>query len=467
MTPAAPDAPIATDVQPGTAAPEASVGLGQRPPAAPWKWLVVIFLVAFGLRVGVILVDGSHQDPQTAGAMEHRAIAQQLVEGNGFSFIEKWNGTQKTSVQSPPYPAILYVAFSVFGVDAPAAYLSAMVFNAVLGSLAAALTFLMAGRLGAGRSAALLAASLVAVWPTQVFLVTAAQAIAIITLAIVAATWLFYKSLDTGRVAPWLAFGLIGCVGALAEPVLLPPMAFTGLLIFVWKSKLSFKQRFRNAAILLGCAIVVLGPWTVRNYQVHEKFMPVKSTFWVNFWKANNPSATGTDRIPATPEQIEKGLDAGRQYDTLTADQRAMLMGKNEVEREKQFQEWATGWVKENPGEYVKMCFVRLGKTIWTDPHHPIGRKPAYLALRAVFLVFTAFGLWWAIRNRWRLGMPALIAGCAFLMYTLTITAARFTIPLEPFVLSFGAAGLIGVWNRKPGSGQADAPADASAGASA
>ncbi|MEM6749785.1 MAG: glycosyltransferase family 39 protein [Planctomycetota bacterium] len=440
-----------------------SAPTGSRPPTAPWGWLALIFVVALGLRVGVILVDGSYQDPQSAGAMEHRAIATQMIEGHGFSFIEKWNGRQLTSVQSPPYPTVLYLAYSAFGVDAPAAYFSAMVFNAVLGSLAASLTFLMAGRLGGDRLTGLLAAGLVAVWPTQVFLVTAAQAIAWITVAIVAATWLFYKSLDTGKIGPWVAFGLIGCLGALAEPVLLPPMAFTGLLIFVWKSKLTFKQRFRNAAILLGCAIVVLGPWTVRNYQVHEKFMPVKSTFWVNFWKANNPTATGTDRIPATPEQIARGEDAGRQYDTLTDAQKAELMGKNEVEREKIFQKWTTTWVQENPGAYVKMCFVRLGKTIWTDPHHPIGRKPAYLALRAAFLAFVALGVVWVIRQRWRLGMPALIAGCALLMYTLTITAARFTIPLEPFVMSFGAAALVGIGRRRLGTGLNEPVAEASA----
>ncbi len=304
------------------------------------------------------------------------------------------------------------------------------------------------------------AAAMVCVWPTQVYAATVAQAVVMIVVAMTAVVWLFYKALDTGRVRYWAAFGVIGCVGALTEPVLLPPMFFAGLLVLVWPSRLTVVRRFTFASVLLVCGLSILGPWTLRNYFVHDTAMPVKSTFWVNMWKGNNPNATGTDRLAMTPEQRtaleasggllgnqelarDPGFDQWRQYDLLSDAQRRELRGKPEVEREVIFGSYAKGWISANPGAYARLCMTRLAKTLWIDWDNPKARNPVYIVSRAVLLGLSAVGLVLVVRGRggvtrWRLGWPAVIVGLALLTYTLTITAARFLLPIEPmlFVLS-------------------------------
>jgi len=416
--------------------------------------LLALVIIALALRVGAIVAQSAWENPS---AMEHRAIATFLLQGDGFSFFD-WGVLQETSVQSPIYPWFLTLLFYIFGVDSHAAYGVAMGVNALVGAATVWAIFRLAVVMGARPGVALLAAGLFTIWPTQVYLVTHAQAIVLITACMILITTLFYRSMQTGKLGPWIGMSVLGCVAMITEPVLLPPMALTGLLVFIWPGVLNFRQRLRNAAVLLVAAIALLGPWTARNYAVHDRFMPVKSTFWVNVWKGNNPHATGTDRLAMTEAvraQLENKsmqefaetarsamLDSARQYDMLTEEQRAMLMGKREAEREEVFKGFAKSWISEHPGGYARLCAARIMKTLWIDWDNPKAHHPVYTVSRATLLLLTALGLVFAVMRRWRIGFPAVLFFSAMLLYALTITAARFILPFEPFALCFSALAL-------------------------
>ena len=411
--------------------------------AALW----VLFASALAARLALIVL---LQQWDASSAMEHASLARGLVEGNGFSFNEAGGYTQhgryeSSSVQSPPYPLLLAGLFEIFGVDSWRAYLAAQVLNCLAGAATVPLVYLMVRRLRGPPAAALAAAALMAVWPTQVFAVAFVQAISLITLCTVAVVVLWYRSVDTGRLLPWLAFGLIGCVAALTEPVLLPAMALAGLLILCVR-KLPWPLRLRNAAVLLACAFVVIGPWTYRNYRVHGALMPIKSTFWVNVWKGNNPHSAGTDRPALTDQRLAEfrryGNDDVRQYDLLGDEQRAELDGATTVGRERLWKQYATAFISQNPGRYAELCGIRLAKTLWWEWDNPKGHQAfyAYPITRAVLLVGSLLGLLVALGRRWRIGWPAVIVGTSLLTYTLTVTAARFALPLEPFQFALTAA---------------------------
>jgi len=416
--------------------------------------LWALMLLALALRVFAIVFLRAWENPS---AMEHKSIAAFLLQGHGFA-TNGWGLIETTSVQSPTYPWLLAGLFYLFGIDSHGAYAAAMGINAVVATFTVWAIYRLAVVIGATPRVALIAAGLFAVWPTQVYVVTNAQAISLITACIVLVTLLFYRSMQTGKLGPWLGMSVLGCVGMITEPVLLPPMALTGLLVFVWPSVMDMRLRFRNALVLLVAALTLMGPWTARNYLVHDRLMPIKSTFWVNVWKGNNPNATGTDRLRLTDEQREQlegkaldefaqiarseSLDNARQYDLLTDAQRAQLVNQTEVVREDLFKEWTQAWISENPGGYARMCAVRLGKTVWIDWDNPKSNHPVYIATRVILLVLTAIGLVLAIRLRWRLGYPAVLLGGALVLYTLTVTAARFILPFEPFALCLSALAL-------------------------
>lgn len=417
-------------------------------PLAVGKWLAGICGLALLLRLVAMIVLQAWRNP---GAMEHQSIARYLVLGEGFKFYD-WGLAQETSVQSPLFPYLLAAFYALFGYDQPGAYIGVMVLNAILGAATCAVAYAMVRRLGGSVATGLTTSALIAVWPTQIYATTFVQAITFITFCSLAVIWLFYLSVDTKRVAPWVGYGLLGCIGALTEPVLLPFMALSGLLILFWPG-LCWKVRIRNAALLFGCAVLVLGPWTLRNHQVHGTFMPVKSTFWVNMWKGNNPNASGTDR-PRMSEETkalltknlsdeqlrDPDLDKVRQYDLLSPEQKAELTGKTEVEREAIFGRYAKSFISENPGKYLELCALRFCKTIWVEADNPkawgMKQYVMYWAPRTILLVLTPIGLILAWRRGWRMAIPLLVVGSALLTYTLTIAAARFALPYEPWQLA-------------------------------
>jgi 4-amino-4-deoxy-L-arabinose transferase-like glycosyltransferase len=417
-------------------------------PIAVRRWLASICAVALVLRLVAMIVLQAWRNP---GAMEHQSIARFIVLGKGFKFYD-WGLEQYTSVQSPLFPYMLALFYRIFGYDQPAAYVGVMVLNAVLGAATCAVVYAMVRRLRGSTATGLVAAGLVAVWPTQVYATTFVQAITFITLCSLSVIWLFYLSVDTKRLAPWIAYGLLGCIGALTEPVLLPFMALSGLLILFWPG-LCWKIRIRNAAVLFACALAVLGPWTVRNYHVHGKFMPMKSTFWVNMWKGNNPNASGTDRLDMTEDvraALTKNLteeqlrdpdtDKLRQYDLLTPEQKARLTGKTEVEREVIFGEYAKSFISAQPLRYLELCGTRFWKTIWIEEDNPkahgLKQYALYWTPRTILLALTPIGLILAWRRGWRMAIPLLVVGSALLTYTFTIAAARFALPYEPWQLA-------------------------------
>src|SRR5438132_5116752 len=152
--------------------------------------LLLLSLLALAARVGTIVYLKAWQRPN---AMEHRTSALNLVHGLGFSFGD-WSYFGPTSVQSPPFPFLLAAMFKIFGDDAPAAYITIMMLNAVAGAAMVWLTYALARTLGGTVLTGLLAAAAVAVWPSQIYAARSVQAIALITCCLSGCIILFYRA---------------------------------------------------------------------------------------------------------------------------------------------------------------------------------------------------------------------------------------------------------------------------------
>jgi hypothetical protein len=415
--------------------------------------LVLFAGLAFAARLGTDIYFKAWRSPS---AMEHKPIAQALVNGKGFTFGD-WKYYGPTSAQSPPFPFLLASMYKLFGsLDAegkfikPAeenAYIAILVINALAGAALVFLTYQMTRTIGGNATAALIAAGLVAIWPSQIFACRFVQAIALITCGLMGMVTLFYRAVRSGKSSTWAGYSFLAAFVTLIEPVFLPGMLLSGGLMFISR-KLSFGAKLRNCLILGFAILSVIGPWTLRNYIVFDHhIIPIKGSFWVNVWKGNNDYATGTDRVKLTPAQERIALkklaageleeyDTPHQYDMLDPSQHARLENHPEVERDKVFHDIVTQWISEHPARYFQLCGIRLVKTLWIDWDNPRSVIKVYLYSRATILLLTIAGLVTAIRKRWSLTFPALMALTALASYTLTITAARFAFPFEPLQLA-------------------------------
>ena len=430
--------------------------------------LSLFAVVALAARLGLTVHIKAWRNP---AAMEHKVIAASLVGGKGFTFAD-WNYYGPTSVQSPPFPFLLaglfkwYHAVSVSDLDqlvidpaaAERAYFAVMVLNALAGAALVFLTYAAARTIGAVPLAGLAAAGLVAVWPTQVYAATFVQAISFITCGLMGMVVLYYRSVRSGGAGAWTGYAFLAALTALTEPVFLPALVLSGGLMLLVR-RLSWGQKVRNGAILAFAMAAIIGPWAIRNHIVHDKWIPVKGSFWVNVWKGNNDFASGTDRLKLTPAEkakVERKIQAGeahvdvdaRQYTMLDLTQKARLNDRPEAFREAIFREYAVTWIRAHPRRYFQLCGIRLLKTLTVDWDNPQSLSTAYRLGRAAIGLMTLAGLVVAWRQRWSLLYPAMVAACALGSYTLTVTAARFAFPFEPLQLILGSGAIVAVLPR-------------------
>src|SRR5690606_13389525 len=96
------------------------------------------------------------------------------------------------------------------------------------------------------------------------------------------AAWLFDRALArpaTARAA--LLCGVALGIGTLIRPALVVFLPLAVLLLIIRR------QPYTLAVLALG-TIVVVGPWTVRNYAHHGRLMFVASEGGVTFWTGNH-----------------------------------------------------------------------------------------------------------------------------------------------------------------------------------
>lgn len=208
-------------------------------------------------------------------------------------------GDGRAYFRAPLYGWMLGAAYAIFG---PGPYIPLLAQHA-LGALSCGLAYLVARRIDPARPAtALLAGAFSAIYAPSLFfegqLLDISLQAALVPLTLLAA----FRALETARPRDFFLFGLVGGVGAIARPALLPFY----VALFVLHRWIAPREAFpslRRAIVLfgwaaLGVALPIL-PVTIRNWRVEGVFVPICTYTGVNLWIGNNATADGfTARTP-------------------------------------------------------------------------------------------------------------------------------------------------------------------------
>lgn len=199
--------------------------------------------------------------------------------------------------RAPGYPFLIAQCFSVFGARGLIALkVAQVVVSMIVGGTTMALAREFFDRrvaLAAGLAWAVylpLAAYTSLLWPETFFLAVFLPAL-----------WLFVRAVrHPGETAAawWLAGSgaLLGVALLLKESVLfLPTLFFTGLLI---SPAVSRGRALARAAVFALALVAVVSPWTIRNYDVYHRFVPVGSTLGSNAFIGLNARYVNWDYIP-------------------------------------------------------------------------------------------------------------------------------------------------------------------------
>ena len=387
--------------------------------------------VGFALRLAWALYaarepNGLYGGDQTAYLEAGRSIAR----GDGYTSLV--TGTP-TAFWPPGYPLVVAaVSLLVDRLPVPGelpAWLAA--FQAVAGATTVVAAWWLArAATGSGR-AGVVAAALVACWPSLVLYTATAH------LETVFITVLLWSLVLLAR-GPATVGGLaLGCT-VLVRPFALPVVALVAIA----------RRSLRPAAVALAAVVGVQVPWVVRNAVVLDAFVPSSTNAGDTLCIDHRDGGNGRF---AFADECFAGFDD-------------VPVRRLEVERNERNLREAVRWTFDNPGEELSRWPARARETFGhdhsalealesegTDPFLPDRLRTALRWVAdgwyAVWAVVGAAGLVWLLAARDRRRRPAavLVTGTAItlvlaaqLLYGLT----RFHVPVLP-LLAITAAALV------------------------
>jgi hypothetical protein len=412
---------------------------------APW----IIFWVALGLRVAVILIGHTYK---LRSEMDHfnfgfeaGRIARSLVLGQGYA--NPFNGPSGPTAWLPPiYPLIMAAAFKLFGIYTKGAAFAVLCVNSLFSAAIVPAVYEIAARVFDARGLARRAsvkAQPVALWSAWMWAVYPAAlqyaihwfwemsvSTCLFAWAIVLALRLREEQGIGNReqgVGLWCGFGLLWGLVALANAsllIVLPAM----VLWIVWPQLRVWRISARTWAgvVLMSfmfCA--VLAPWVIRNERVMHAFIPTRSNLGVELY--------------ASTLESHDALPWGTALPVWVGDPEFKLFVQmGEIRFSAMRGEQAKARIKARPAQFWRWTLDRF-LYFWDGTPHPVDNKPLQEFGRQLSYSFLSvcglLGLALMLRRRVPgAGLFALVFALLPIPYYLVTVQARFRHPIEPLI---------------------------------
>jgi 4-amino-4-deoxy-L-arabinose transferase-like glycosyltransferase len=390
-------------------------------------WIVV---VAFGVRFGYIVVGHTYRFRSGAVAaqasekdfdfgFEMGRVGRSLAQGEGFG--NPFNGTTGPTAWEPPlYPFLIAIVFRVFGIYSRTSAIILLSLNSIFSALTCVPIFLIARRCFSEKVAAWTAWTW-ALLPSVIFWCTRwvwETSLAALLLAVI--FWLTLDMENRDRLLSWACFGLLWGTAALTNSSLLSFLPVSG--IWAWYHRAQNGKRSIGGVLL--ASVIFAGcvtPWLVRNYEVFDKFIFIRSNFGAELRLGNGPGADGTWMEYLHPTrnvlEIKRYRDLGEMAYV--------------AERKRE----AIAYIREDYGRFSRLCGKRF-IYYWSGLPKSSEKPLQGLLANSLFLASSALAFWGlerALRQR-QPGAWLFLWLLLFypIVYYLVFPHPRYRHPIEP-----------------------------------
>jgi len=398
---------------------------------------VALGILAVAFAVCFMTLHGYQDRPPFA---EEANIAWHIALGHGFrSPMDASPAAPASAWSAPLYPLVIAAAYRIFGVGSPAAVTALMLLNAVFFGLIAVGTERLATLLFGSQVPGLLAAGLFAIHPLFLFYMAdfwdGFMSLAIFVWLTVAAVRLG----NIGQISPVNA-GAIGVgMGLLALTNASYVICFPVLLYLAFRQPLPAKG-WISAAIACAACLLVISPWTIRNYEEFGRLIPIRTGSGIQFWIGNAPVSDGW---------LDAKAFAVHPYVNPIESRSLLTLGEPAYD-DLAFERFKAG-LFSSPLEYVANCLRRSIYLLLGNPTAPSDYPLLFnwewrgvfwdgLLLNASVAILGAAGMVAARRFRYRQrGLPVLAASAA-LPFIVTAVIDRYSLPLRWLLVMYAAA---------------------------
>jgi len=395
--------------------------------------LGLIFGLGLAARVLLILIMPQLGDPSGMDAQNYLQLARNLAESGSFSMWSK-----PSAYVAPGYPFFLAALFKIGGEN----LLAVKLIQAVLGASTAVLVYFFALRFSSyqpsGRPAvALLAALIMALHPELVgiaaFIYTEIIFIFLLTLTLLC----FARAVASGKWSHFVQAGLLfGLTTLCRSTILYFPLFALGAVMLAARRRLRPSGLWlrRWAFFILGM-MLMMAPWSARNYYHFRIFLPVATGSGDVFWTGNYLEFDGEYRYQETQAKLR---ETAGDVDLIARDRILMQDA------------WKKIWADPAPHAwlFIRKIF-RYWLHVYEDIPHGAARQPNWLvfgglaATHYALLLLAGVGLYRCNRREQLVKLSLLFVGYYTLIHAATLAVARYRMPLLPLLSIAAAAGLV------------------------
>lgn len=372
-------------------------------------------------------------------------IAHSLVEGKGFSSpMATVADTGPTAWMPPIYPALVALSFRLFGEYSRGAAIFIQTLNSIFSAVACLPVFFIARRTF-GETTAIRAGWVWAFFPYGIYFPTRIWPTSLSTLLLSLAFAAGLRLEDSPRLRTWAAFGLIGGISAMNDPIVVSVLPLLGLWMWLRKWQRGGRWLLSGAAAALAFMVVV-SPWLVRNYRTFHKVIPFRGNFGLELYTGNTGDTSQ--------------WNAGYLHPTHNDREWQEYVRLGEVRYMQRKQDQAMEFISHHKGLFVWVTF-RRAIYMWTNYW---SFRPAYLKeepfdIPAAFLcttltVLSLWGLWIGWRNLGSAVIPYAIALFFFpVVYYVTHPEDYFRRPMDPLFVILAVYALTAFLERRRSRG--------------
>jgi len=397
-------------------------------PMARW----IVFGIALAIRLTVGMFRGGLWNPEL---FEYDWMARTLIDGQGLVFPHL--DVPYHSFAPPLYPWLSAASYWLSG-----SLIVLMMLQVLAGSALAVVVAQIAGRFSTGTIAPLAAGLLIAFHPGLIiYNVAKAHPLTFDALFFTLAVLQAFRLRERTTVRRAIEFGALIGVGVLCRTTLIIflPLVATWLLWVLRKD--SLKSALRAIAIAGLCATAIVIPWTIRTSLLHRQFVFMLTTGPENFWRGNNPNATGGAYFTAGQLELEKLSPA--EFSDLRHQ-------RDEIAQANWFSVRSHEFIREHPREFIRLTLVKFLHFWWVAPQtgvlYPQSWFLAYLMYYVLVLLLAMIGAC----SIWRMGKlarPQLLLIAAFLLALSLLQSfyyveGRHRWAVEPILIAISGVGV-------------------------
>lgn len=400
--------------------------------------------MVLGLALRLIYVRATLGHTLAGDEIEYDVIARLFADGHFMWTTSPYGDPHPTMIKAPLYPVLIGVLYTVLGEN----YDRVLTLQTLIGPVTIGLTWLL-GRHLFGAGVGLAAAFVVAVYPFAWQFEARLYSEAITTPLVLAALLLFLEREPTR--ARVVSLGVVVGLLLLARPAL--GYVLAGVFV-AWGLAVGWRRGVTSAALATAVALLVVSPWTLRNYLEYDAFVPV------SYQDAAAVFGTFNDEA-ATDEKSPYG------WRSTNARDAPLFLPENrmpEDELRSKLNRNAFRWIREHPESLPKALFWNGLSRFWDIRKPSVSLSEVPFEGRSRLLSKIGLGMYYLLlplsvlglvlsRNRRTLWLPVgAIAAGATLTHT-AVSLTRYRSVLEPLIviLACGAVAML-VQRRRDGS---------------